>query len=162
MSDCFCGSGSAFELCCQPFLRGEREATTAEALMRARYSAFATGTVDYIVRTLDPRRRRSFDENTIREWALNSEWHGLEIKATKDGAPENERGTVEFIARYSQQGVQQEHHEVAEFRKENDRWYFVDGKVSGATPFVRTEPKIGRNDPCSCGSGKKFKKCCGQ
>ena len=29
-------------------------------------------------------------------------------------------------------------------------------------PFSRTGPKIGRNDPCSCGSGKKYKKCCGQ
>jgi hypothetical protein len=27
-------------------------------------------------------------------------------------------------------------------------------------PYVRTEPKIGRNDPCPCGSGKKYKKCC--
>ena len=29
------------------------------------------------------------------------------------------------------------------------------------TPYVRDAPKIGRNDPCTCGSGKKFKKCCG-
>ncbi|MBS3949983.1 MAG: tetratricopeptide repeat protein [Peptococcaceae bacterium] len=28
-------------------------------------------------------------------------------------------------------------------------------------PYVRPEPKIGRNDPCFCGSGKKYKKCCG-
>ncbi len=28
-------------------------------------------------------------------------------------------------------------------------------------PFVRTAPKVGRNEPCLCGSGKKFKKCCG-
>lgn len=27
-------------------------------------------------------------------------------------------------------------------------------------PYVRDNPKIGRNDPCSCGSGKKYKKCC--
>ncbi len=27
-------------------------------------------------------------------------------------------------------------------------------------PFVRSSPKIGRNDPCPCGSGKKYKKCC--
>jgi uncharacterized protein YchJ len=27
--------------------------------------------------------------------------------------------------------------------------------------FVRAEPKIGRNEPCPCGSGKKYKKCCG-
>ena len=29
------------------------------------------------------------------------------------------------------------------------------------TPIVRSEPKVGRNDPCPCGSGKKYKKCCG-
>jgi len=28
--------------------------------------------------------------------------------------------------------------------------------------FVREQPKVGRNDPCPCGSGKKYKKCCGQ
>ena len=28
--------------------------------------------------------------------------------------------------------------------------------------YKREEPKVGRNDPCSCGSGKKYKKCCGQ
>lgn len=28
-------------------------------------------------------------------------------------------------------------------------------------PFVRSTPKVGRNDPCPCGSGKKYKKCCG-
>ncbi|PCC69059.1 SEC-C motif-containing protein [Nannocystis exedens] len=30
----------------------------------------------------------------------------------------------------------------------------------GPAPYVRTAPKIGRNDPCPCGSGKKYKKCC--
>jgi preprotein translocase subunit SecA len=34
------------------------------------------------------------------------------------------------------------------------------GDAHGALPFRREAPKIGRNDPCSCGSGKKFKKCC--
>ena len=29
-------------------------------------------------------------------------------------------------------------------------------------PIVREEPKVGRNDPCPCGSGLKFKKCCGK
>ena len=28
-------------------------------------------------------------------------------------------------------------------------------------PFQRTQEKVGRNDPCPCGSGKKYKKCCG-
>ena len=29
-------------------------------------------------------------------------------------------------------------------------------------PIVKTEPKVGRNDPCPCGSGKKYKNCCGK
>ena len=30
------------------------------------------------------------------------------------------------------------------------------------TPIVNTQPKVGRNDPCPCGSGKKYKNCCGK
>ncbi|MEO9944846.1 SEC-C metal-binding domain-containing protein [Paraglaciecola sp.] len=30
------------------------------------------------------------------------------------------------------------------------------------TPVVRDTPKVGRNDPCICGNGRKFKKCCGR
>ena len=30
------------------------------------------------------------------------------------------------------------------------------------TPTIRDTPKIGRNDPCICGNGRKFKKCCGK
>ncbi|HYV73792.1 MAG TPA: SEC-C metal-binding domain-containing protein [Candidatus Binatia bacterium] len=39
----------------------------------------------------------------------------------------------------------------------------VDTKSIGwqAPPIRRTTPKLGRNEPCSCGSSKKFKKCCG-
>lgn len=33
--------------------------------------------------------------------------------------------------------------------------------LQGGMPLVRTAPKVGRNDPCPCGSGKKFKRCCG-
>ena len=35
-------------------------------------------------------------------------------------------------------------------------------KINTNTPVVHTEPKIGRNDPCPCGSGKKYKNCCGR
>ena len=55
-----------------------------------------------------------------------------------------------------------EMHEVSTFVKESDGWKFEDGELVGETPIVREEPKIGRNDPCPCGSGKKFKKCCGR
>jgi SEC-C motif-containing protein len=41
-------------------------------------------------------------------------------------------------------------------------WRFIDGKIFGPDPVRREAPKVGRNDPCPCGSGKKFKKCCCQ
>ncbi len=38
----------------------------------------------------------------------------------------------------------------------------IDDEVAAShDPIVRESPKTGRNDPCPCGSGKKFKKCCG-
>ena len=38
---------------------------------------------------------------------------------------------------------------------------FLVGRQRGSTPIVRAGLKTGRNDPCACGSGKKYKKCCG-
>jgi len=40
-----------------------------------------------------------------------------------------------------------------------DEWYH---DYEPQKPFVREEKKVGRNDPCPCGSGKKYKKCCGK
>jgi SEC-C motif-containing protein len=53
------------------------------------------------------------------------------------------------------------HHEVAEFKKEEGTWFFVDGHAPKYEQVKRQGAKIGRNAPCPCGSGKKYKKCCG-
>jgi SEC-C motif-containing protein len=47
------------------------------------------------------------------------------------------------------------------FRKHGNRWVFVDGQIVNGPPVRRTEPRVGRNEPCPCGSGKKYKKCHG-
>jgi SEC-C motif-containing protein len=130
--------------------------------MRSRYAAFATGAVEYIGHTVAPEKHKEFDEKGVREWSQKSEWQGLEIKATEAGGENDTTGIVEFIAHYSINGTDHDHHERAEFRKEKGQWYFVDGTLVDQRPFHRPEPKVGRNDPCSCGSGKKYKKCCGQ
>ena len=36
------------------------------------------------------------------------------------------------------------------------------GPTEKTKPIIRDVPKVGRNDPCPCGSGKKYKKCCGR
>lgn len=162
MSDCPCGSGVEFEACCEPYLKGTAKAPTAEALMRSRYTAYAKGEVNYLVETIHPSKRHTVNEEDIKAWSTRSVWHGLEILSTQAGGAGDEEGIVEFIAHYSQGDNQVDHHETSSFRKENGIWYFVDGKIAGHDPYVRKEPKIGRNDPCPCGSGKKYKKCCGK
>ncbi len=160
MALCPCGTGKEYEECCLPIIKGEGKAATAEALMRSRYSAYANAEVEFLIHSVHPRKRHSMEEKNIRDWSEKSKWHGLEIISTEKGGPEDSEGTVEFIAHYSQGENKVDHHETAAFKKEDDTWFFVDGKIAGREPFVRPEPKIGRNDPCPCGSGKKYKKCC--
>ena len=50
-------------------------------------------------------------------------------------------------------------HELASFRREEGRWVYVDGDMNPKGP-PRQVAKVGRNEPCPCGSGKKYKKCC--
>jgi SEC-C motif domain protein len=161
MANCLCGSNKSFGECCEPFLSGIAGAPTAEALMRARYTAYATANIDFIERTSHSSTRADFDRESARKWAEESQWHGLEILNAIDGQEQDADGSVEFIATYSQKDEEVKHHELATFRKEDGAWTFVDGRILNQ-PFRRDQPKIGRNDPCPCGSGKKYKKCCGQ
>jgi SEC-C motif-containing protein len=161
MSQCPCGTGSDFETCCGPLISGKQPATTAEALMRSRYSAFAVNETGYLLQTLHPDHRSDYDPAATQQWADSSEWLKLEILDTADGGKDDQQGTVEFIATFQQKGVTHAHRELSRFSRHKDRWYYTDGKiVTGGT--VRNDgAKVGRNDPCPCGSGKKYKKCCG-
>jgi SEC-C motif-containing protein len=129
--------------------------------MRSRYAAFARGEIGFLIDSIDPSRRDGVVEKELREWSQGSEWLGLTILSA---AAEGNEGTVEFEASYRvrESGEEIRHHEVATFRRRDGRWYFLDGKVRGGEPIHRTEPRVGRNDPCPCGSGKKHKKCCGK
>ena len=87
-------------------------------------------------------------------------WEGLDIIETVEGGENDSTGEVKFSAHYSVRNVPQELREDAFFRKEGDEWFYVEGNVYAKQPVRRETPKIGRNDPCPCGSGKKYKKCC--
>lgn len=159
MSQCACGSKQTYAECCAPFLKGTKKAPTAEKLMRSRYAAFAEGQLDYIQSTHHEKTREELDMESVSAWALESEWQGLEILSTEKGLENDTNGKVEFRCQFKYNGQQQTHHELSTFEKVGDTWFFVDGVMKNNT-FKRVEPKIGRNDPCSCGSGKKAKKCC--
>jgi SEC-C motif-containing protein len=51
-------------------------------------------------------------------------------------------------------------HEKAEFVREGGGWIYTRPLREGPAPFRETVKKPGRNDPCPCGSGKKYKQCC--
>ncbi len=158
-SPCPCGSGSALDDCCGPYIAGA-PAPTAQALMRSRYSAYVLGKFGYLAETLAPELRGDFDVAEAKDAFGNTRWDGLEIRAATGGGPDDETGTVEFIARYRAGGERRLHHELSSFRREGGRWVF-DGEVMNPKAPPRQAAKVGRNAPCPCGSGKKYKKCCG-
>jgi SEC-C motif-containing protein len=154
---CPCGSGTSFADCCEPIIKGTRESETAEQLMRARYSAFVTHAIDFIVASTHSRTRNEIDMTFIREWSETSTWQGLEIIETKE-VNEN-KAFISFEAQFTQNGEDHRHREKSLFERESGHWRFVTGDEL-KNPTVRYEtPRPGRNDPCPCGSGKKYKKC---
>jgi len=148
---CPCGSGLEYSLCCQPYLRADRYAPTPSQLMRSRYTAYVMQEADYLVTSWYPQTRSPTLKSDISGSFATTHWLGLTVYETADGRDENE-GFVAFVARFEEQGVESAIIERSRFLKENGQWYYADGM----------RPQFGRNDPCPCGSGKKFKKCCGR
>ena len=158
---CPCGSGLAYSQCCEPYITGAKNAPTAEALMRSRYAAYAEHAVDYIVETCTEDEKNKIDRRQTKIWSEKSKWLGLKILAVEKGGSGDTEGTVEFEASYEMDGLRDIHREKASFKKQDGRWLYDEGNVAAGT-VVRTGPKTGRNDPCPCGSGKKYKHCCGK
>ncbi len=148
---CPCGSGLEYSLCCQPYLRGESLPLTPARLMRSRYCAYVMRDADYLVATWHPQRRYETLKADISASFTGTQWLGLTVFEEADGQDDNE-GYVSFVARFKDQHRESAILERSRFLKESGQWYYVEG----------TRPQLGRNDPCPCGSGKKFKKCCGR
>ncbi|WP_167103478.1 YchJ family protein [Mycobacterium sp. DL592] len=121
---CPCGSGAAFGSCCLPLHRGETQAQTAEALMRARYSAYAVGDLDYVWQTWHPRTRPA---TLTPEGGLT--WTGLQILGTAAGRAQDQTGEVEFRAHYRSGGRTGVLHERSRFSVRARRWFYVDGDL---------------------------------
>ena len=160
---CPCGSDLIRPACCGPFLDGREHPPTALALMRSRYSAHVEARVDYLVETVAPESRATYAASGVRQMIEMVQWLGRSILGTSGGGPRDDEGTVTFEARFNAEGRDQGMWERSLFRRVDGRWAYVSGEVPshGTRPVRRASPKVGRNDPCPCGSGRKFKKCCG-
>jgi SEC-C motif-containing protein len=150
---CPCGSGRHYGRCCGPLHQGA-DAATAEALMRSRYCAYALGLADYLAHSWHPDTR----PNTPIEG--NVKWAGLAIVSTDRGGPDTTEGEVAFCARYLDGERLESLCERSRFIRYEGRWVYLDGLPGDTDPAAGR--RIGRNEPCPCGSGAKFKRCCGK
>lgn len=159
---CACGSGSGFKACCQPFLTGLAKPATAEQLMRSRYTAYTLADGEYLSRTQHPDYRSDDNPEKIGKHARQTVWKRLQVIATHQGGPNDNYGEVEFKAWYEQAGQLVALHERSRFVRIDDQWLYTNGDLPATTPTpIHAKTKVGRNSPCPCGSGKKYKKCCG-
>ncbi|WP_339651348.1 YchJ family protein [Halopseudomonas pelagia] len=150
-SECPCGTGKQYHECCQP-LHTDAPALDAEQLMRSRYSAYALGLVDYLVSSTLPAQQSLLDYQAMAQWSSTSTWLGLDVEAAPPVDQHAQRAQVTFAAHWADpDGQRHSHRECSDFVRKQDRWFFIDPNH----PI-----QAGRNDPCPCGSGKKFKQCC--
>ncbi|PKB18878.1 YchJ family protein [Flavobacterium sp. 5] len=120
--NCYCGAAKPFDVCCNLYINGIQKVPTALALMKSRYSAYATHQADYLLATTHSSERKHYSREEILKWATSNQWQKLEIIS----ATEN---TVEFKAYFKDENnVSQVHYEFSNFKKENDIWFYVDGK----------------------------------
>ncbi len=132
---------------------------TAKALLEARYQAFVDGNIDYILETHHPETRSQVDRASVETWSKESEWQGLNIESEKI---EGDKTFIVFGVRYSKDHQTVTHRENAEFRLHEGKWHYFDSQFPRPEQIRNSDSEnIGRNDPCHCGSGKKFKKCHG-
>ena len=152
---CPCNSGLSYVSCCSPLISGNKCAVTAEALMRSRYTAYVVKDVNYLLKTWHSSTKPS----TIVASAI-PDWYDLQIVRIEAGDERDHHGVVEFIAKSIREKESCNLHEVSRFVKENNQWFYVDGDLLESPPDINH--KVGRNARCPCGSGKKYKKCCGK
>ncbi|MBL4849668.1 MAG: SEC-C domain-containing protein [Planctomycetes bacterium] len=129
-SPCPCGSGSKFKRCCRPVHQGTA-AASPEALMRARFSAYATGAVDFILSTTHPEGPH-FEADaagwraSVRSFCASTEFQGLEVLEASESA---EAGEVAFRVTLVQAGEDASFGERSTFRKVAERWLYHSGEL---------------------------------
>lgn len=134
LKQCPCGSEKPFQYCCGPIVEGQKAAPTAESLMRSRYTAFALGAIDYLIDTTAPEKRGADDAEILAEQVKYTVWTGLTILSKDQGDRADERGMVEFEARFETDDQNGTLYEKSNFRREDGRWVYVDGEVELRTP----------------------------
>lgn len=124
--------------------------------MRARFSAHAVGNFKFLH---DSYRATAGRPYVPEDGEPEITWTRLEIHG-HETTDNPDRSFVDFSAYGTEVGVEKVLHEKAEFLRVNGTWLYNREMRLGPAPYRSASPKVGRNDPCPCGSGKKYKHCC--
>jgi hypothetical protein len=127
--------------------------------------------IEFNGKELLPEIQRLYDEDLVEESMVGT-LHGVISDLNKIPAGETEKYKKpihNYFEIASEFAFVEDDNEEDEFQNEGelyDDWEEMDEDdtdyfYSGNKPFVRTVPKVGRNEPCPCGSGKKYKNCHG-
>lgn len=143
---CPCGSEKTYESCCKVYIKEGKKVPNVELLMRSRYTAFALRNAKYILET-------NYQQNVTDQEIKLLEREFDEVEWLQLYVIDSTKNEVEFKA-YFRDFDEKLHvlHEHSHFVFEGGKWYYRDGVIFTS--------KIERNEPCPCGSGKKYKKCC--
>lgn len=117
--NCWCGAPQAYQRCCGLYHSGAERPPTAEALMRARYSAFVLRLETYLWQTWAPEHRPG---SPLIDPAA-TQWLGLEVKACQILG--DNRATVEFVVRFKQNGRAHRLHERSDFERRDNQWLYL-------------------------------------
>ena len=150
---CPCGSQLSYQQCCQPIISGSQAASSAEQLMRSRFSAFSLKEVDYLMQSWAGQKRVETERSALQQWCEQTKFIRLDIIDHYDGSHPCQ-AFVEFKATYLFNNKFEVLHETSEFIQAQNRWFYLDGNTA-VYPLA-----VGRNDLCPCQSGKKSKRCC--
>lgn len=143
---CICGLNEDFEVCCGAIISHKRSAKTPEELMRSRYSAYVKADARYLLLSSVKENQHPDEIEHIENFCAQVEWLKLDVLQAQND-------TVEFKAYYKDNEGVKLLHEKSNFIQEDGEWKYKDGELYNS--------KIERNEACPCGSGKKYKKCCG-
>lgn len=91
--------------------------------MRSRYTAYVLRDEAYLLATWHTSTRPPALDLSGDE----TRWVGLDVRAARRGGPNDEAGTVTFVARYAVGRERHELREVSSFVREDGRWVYVDG-----------------------------------
>jgi len=142
---CICGNDKSYDECCGKIISHKAKAQTPQELMRSRYSAYVNSDARYLLMSTVAENQYEEDIELIEDFSSQVDWLGLKVLSAKGNV-------VEFKAYYRDKEGIKVLHEKSNFILESSVWKYKDGELYNS--------KVERNEPCPCGSGKKFKKCC--